>query len=186
MTEKNDYIPIVGTLTGVVANFMPYIGQFYLAAASAHNEQLLRSLDEQLQKLQIDMEKLKAFMNTECGYRFFQEMIDATLKGSVGNKVKIFAELLKENLSSGNINVQYNTLVLRSIAELTSVELELLVLMMKYWRNTPEDRRYETGKYEVFLKSDNDPSKTCFGDYLKQYGGNGLKILEEYQFVYSI
>lgn len=141
---KNDYSNLIQAASSILLNiFLPPLGAIHSAASSLKIEERLQILENSMKEYGIDMQKLKEFIGTDNGYSFFIEMLQNTIKANSKEKVRIYTRILSDSYNSDSqINIQYGHLVMKTVSELTELELRILAYWVEFYKKK-EDNNFQ-------------------------------------------
>jgi hypothetical protein len=187
VSEKNDSLANVNAAIGLIISQVPYLGAAYNAIASAHTEKRIEKLEQQMCERDINPDQFTKLFETDSGYAFFVRFCKSVVETESMKKIEIFANILKSNCEQiVDLDIQYKTIILETIASMSELELLSIFYIKKYFEDVPELERciLKDAEYmEVFVENmDKEEKGIKFKDFLiKQTHGD--IILKEFEFL---
>ena len=179
----NDY----STLGKVISNFtmssIPILGTLYNSAMSVQFEERLAEMENQIKQQELKLTELISFTQTDEGSTFFMRCIQFSLSCYNKNRIKIFIAILKGSYESKNsFAIQYQTILMQTISEITDAEFLLLSYINKYCNDIPRLPKNNIDEGEFYIvDTDKEYYDTSFNKFLIERE-NGDYLLKNEQF----
>lgn len=94
MSEDSNTKIICRTAMDLIISFIPYLGTAYNSIVSNNMKRRLEALENQMVVKEIDLEKLKLFLETDSGYAFFVHFCRSIVEAESMQKISVFVEII--------------------------------------------------------------------------------------------
>jgi len=182
-TINNDYSILGRVMSNFAISMLPILGPLYNSAMSVKTDIRMEELDNQLKTQQLEIEKLTSFIKTDEGSAFFTQCIQHSLDCYSKNRIKIFVSILKGCYGAqDNFDIQYKTILMQTISEMTDAEFLLLSYIENYCNTIPSTQKNNIDENEFYIvKPDNKHYDDSFNKFLVEQK-NGDYLVENEQF----
>ncbi len=179
--QENDYSMMIATAEGFVISLIPILGQLYGAAVSANVIKRLQKVESKIIEEGIDCKKLKNFIESDEGHRFFMEFTANVIKASTEEQIAVFVKIMGDCYDGkAAVDVQYKTAIMQTISGMTVFEMLLLVYIIKYFEEIPEERRSKLDNpehMEIFMGNlEKQEDRIHFPEFLLNEDTSGIIV----------
>lgn len=179
----NDYSALGKVISNCIISLMPILGILYNSAMSVQFEERLAELENQIKQQKLKLNELIRFTQTDEGSTFFMQCIQLSLSCHNKNRIKIFIAILKGSYESkSSFDIQYKTILMQTISEMTDAEFLLLSYINSYCNNMSYTQKHNIDTNEFYIvDSDNEYYDASFNKFLTTQE-NGNYLIENEQF----
>ena len=188
MIEDSNNKIIYSTAMDLIISFIPYLGTAYNSIVGTNIKRRLEVLENQIVAKEIDLEKLKSFLETDSGYSFFVHFCRSIVEAESMQKITIFVEILKDNYENiVPLDVQYKSIILKTISSMSDIEMLALFYIKKYFSEVQESVRLKLtdAEYMEFFCGvlEGQEENVTFSNFLSNQP-NGDIIITEFEFLF--
>lgn len=179
----NDYSALGKVISNCIISLMPILGILYNSAMSVQFEERLAELENQIKQQKLKLNELIRFTQTDEGSTFFMQCIQLSLSCHNKNRIKIFIAILKGSYESkSSFDIQYKTILMQTISEITDAEFLLLSYINKYCNDITRLLKNDIDEDEFYIV---DTNKEYYDDSFNKFlieQENGDYLLGNEQF----
>lgn len=179
----NDYSALGKVISNFTMSSMPILGTLYNSAMSVQFEERLTEMENQIKIQAIELSKLTKFIQTDDGASFFTQCVQNSLSCHKKDRIKSFIAILKGCYQvSDDFDIQYHTILVKTISEMTDAEFLLLSYINSYCNNMSYTQKHNIDTNEFYIvDSDNEYYDASFNKFLTTQE-NGDYLIENEQF----